>query len=40
MLSPETGPYPLLWLMLLSSVAAVLSTVYVMRATPDAAEAW
>ncbi|MEP9396015.1 multidrug effflux MFS transporter [Mesorhizobium sp. KR2-14] len=40
LLTPETGPYPLLWLMLLSSVAAVLSTWYVMRATLDAAEAW
>ncbi|MEP9371501.1 multidrug effflux MFS transporter [Mesorhizobium sp. KR1-2] len=40
MLSPETGPYPLLWLMLLSSVAGMLCTLYVMRAAPRAAEAW
>jgi DHA1 family bicyclomycin/chloramphenicol resistance-like MFS transporter len=31
LLSPETGPYPLLWVMFLSSTAAVLSTVYVMH---------
>ena len=31
LLGPDTGPYPLIWVMLLSSLAAVLSTLYVIR---------
>ena len=38
LLGPETGPYPLLWVMLLSSAAAVLSTLMVMRSSRHAGE--
>jgi len=31
LLTPETGPYPLLWMMLLSALAGALFTLYVMR---------
>ncbi|MET0598873.1 MAG: multidrug effflux MFS transporter [Mesorhizobium sp.] len=38
LLGPETGPDPLLWVMLLSSAAAVLSTLMVMRSSRHAGE--
>lgn len=38
LLSPETGPYPLLWVMLLSSCAAVCSTLYVIRVSRQVGE--
>jgi DHA1 family bicyclomycin/chloramphenicol resistance-like MFS transporter len=31
LLTPQTGPFPLLWVMLLSSAAAALSTFYVIH---------
>jgi len=31
LLGPTTGPYPLIWVMLLSSLAAIVSTLYVIR---------
>lgn len=36
LLSPTTGPYPLLWIMLLSSAAGIASTLLVMRLPPEA----
>jgi MFS transporter, DHA1 family, multidrug resistance protein len=38
LLSVETGPYPLLWVMFLSSSAAVLSTFYVIHASRQTGE--
>jgi MFS transporter, DHA1 family, multidrug resistance protein len=38
LLSVETGPYPLLWVMFLSSSAAVLSTFYVIRVSRQTGE--
>lgn len=35
LLGPDTGPYPLLWVMLLSSSAALLCTAYVMRVSRE-----
>jgi len=37
-LSPESGPYPLLWVMLLSSAAAVVATLYVMYVERQSSE--
>lgn len=38
LLSPETGPFPLLWVMFLSSSAAVIATCYVMHISRQAGE--
>jgi DHA1 family bicyclomycin/chloramphenicol resistance-like MFS transporter len=38
LLSPETGPFPLLWVMFLSSSAAVIATCYVMYISRQAGE--
>jgi DHA1 family bicyclomycin/chloramphenicol resistance-like MFS transporter len=38
LLSPQTGPYPLLWVMFLSSAAAVVSTLYVMHVSRQVGE--
>jgi len=38
LLTQESGPYPLLWMMLLSSLAAVMSTSYVIRVAKQAGD--
>lgn len=38
LLSPETGPFPLLWVMFLSSSAAVIATFYVMHVSRQTGE--
>ena len=38
LLSAESGPYPLLWVMLISSVLGVLSTLYIMHVARTAGE--
>lgn len=38
LLGPETGPYPLIWVMLISSLCAVLATLYVMHVARTAGE--
>jgi DHA1 family bicyclomycin/chloramphenicol resistance-like MFS transporter len=39
LLTPQSGPFPLLWLMFLSSGAGVLSTLYLIRLGGDPGEA-
>ena len=38
LLSAESGPYPLLWVMLISSVLGVVSTLYIMHVARTAGE--
>lgn len=38
LLAPDTGPYPLIWMMLLSSIAGVAATLYVMHVARSAGE--